>query len=99
MPGPVLAAGTAVQALQRLAASNPKLYKALLGMKKNSHGRISTATLMQVRERMICRATNPCSLASYHAYTLHHCSHNTLLHDCNSLISMESMRKEESRQC
>ena len=38
----------AIQALQRLAASNPKLYKALLGMKKDSNGRISTATLSQV---------------------------------------------------
>ncbi|KAL0047478.1 hypothetical protein WJX82_004486 [Trebouxia sp. C0006] len=40
------------KALQRLAASNPKLYKALLGMKKNSHGCISTATLMQVQAAM-----------------------------------------------
>ena len=68
---PVLAAGTAIQALQRLAASNPKLYKALLGMKKDSHGCISTATLMQVNGSMICRATNLCSLASCHAYTWH----------------------------
>ena len=41
-------AGVAIQALQRLAASNPKLYKALLGMKKDSRGRISTTTLAQV---------------------------------------------------
>ena len=61
MPNPVLAAGNAIQALQRLAASNPKLYKALLGMKKDSHGCISTATLMQVR---YSRATNLCSSAS-----------------------------------
>ena len=40
--------GTAIQALQRLAASNPMLYKALLHMKKDSHGCISTSTLMQV---------------------------------------------------
>ena len=40
--------GTAVQALQRLAASNPMLYKALLHMKKDSHGCVSAATLMQV---------------------------------------------------
>lgn len=40
--------GTAIQALQRLAASNPMLYKALLHMTKDSHGCISAATLMQV---------------------------------------------------
>lgn len=40
--------GTAIQALQRLAASNPMLYKALLHMKKDSHGCISAATLTQV---------------------------------------------------
>ena len=40
--------GTAIQALQRLAASNPMLYKALLHMKKDSDGCISAATLVQV---------------------------------------------------
>lgn len=92
---PVLATGTAIQALQRLAASNPKLYKALLGMKKDSHGCISTATLMQVSDS---RATSLCSLASYHAYTLHLCPHSILFqaccHSCNSLISTESMRQK-----
>lgn len=40
--------GTAIQALQRLASSNPMLYKALLNMKKDSRGCVSAATLMQV---------------------------------------------------
>ena len=47
--------GTAMQALQRLAASNPMLYKALLHMRKDSHGRISAATLMQVSCNVVQR--------------------------------------------
>ena len=44
----LMSAGTAIQALQRLAPSNPKLYKALLGMQRDSNGHISTTTLEQV---------------------------------------------------
>ena len=41
-------AGGAIEALKRLAATNPKLYRALLHMQKDQHGRISAATLQQV---------------------------------------------------
>ncbi|KAL0037503.1 hypothetical protein WJX77_000390 [Trebouxia sp. C0004] len=64
--------GTAIQALQRLAASNPKLYKALLGMKKDSHGCISTATLMQVQAAMEGAASAANSRSTSHAASRAH---------------------------
>ena len=78
--------GTAVQALQRLAASNPMLYKALLHMKKDSHGCISAATLMQVSCNAVCKL-----LTFFRCQTSLHRSKLLECFTCSKLTSVQNM--------